>query len=108
MKNKITLTAISFLANFIMAGFATQFGMLIEPIAVKFSANVNEVASIFSLLNGGALVGTIAAFLFIEKIGIKRITLLSYTLVGLSAVVMHTVFVNIVVTSLLFHEARFS
>ncbi|MCX7207656.1 MAG: MFS transporter TsgA [Proteobacteria bacterium] len=89
MKNKITLTAISFLANFIMAGFATQFGMLIEPIAVKFSANVNEVASIFSLLNGGALVGTIAAFLFIEKIGIKRITLLSYTLVGLSAVVMH-------------------
>lgn len=31
MKNKITLTAISFLANFIMAGFATQFGMLVEP-----------------------------------------------------------------------------
>ncbi|MGL4641293.1 MAG: MFS transporter TsgA, partial [Shewanella sp.] len=57
MNNKITLTAISFLANFIMAGFATQFGMLIEPIAAKFSADVNEVASIFSLLNGGALAG---------------------------------------------------
>ncbi|BBV46515.1 hypothetical protein STW0522CIT27_29550 [Citrobacter portucalensis] len=27
MKNKIALTLISFLANFIMAGFASQFGM---------------------------------------------------------------------------------
>ncbi len=54
MNNKITLTAISFLANFIMAGFASQFGMLIEPIATRFGADVNDVASIFSLLNGGA------------------------------------------------------
>lgn len=38
MKNKIALTLISFLANFIMAGFASQFGMLIEPIAVRYSA----------------------------------------------------------------------
>ncbi|MGL4835511.1 MAG: MFS transporter TsgA, partial [Shewanella sp.] len=89
MNNKITLTAISFLANFIMAGFATQFGMLIEPIAAKFSADVNEVASIFSLLNGGALAGTIAAFFVIEKLGIKRITLLSYSLVALSALALH-------------------
>lgn len=89
MNNKITLTAISFLANFIMAGFATQFGMLIEPIAVKFSANVNDVASIFSLLNGGALAGTIAAFFFIEKLGIKRITIISYSLVAVCAVALH-------------------
>lgn len=89
MNNKITLTAISFLANFIMAGFATQFGMLIEPIAEKFAANVNEVASIFSLLNGGALAGTIAAFFFIEKMGIKRMTLISYSLVALSALALH-------------------
>ena len=68
MKNKIALTLISFLANFIMAGFASQFGMLIEPIAVRYSADVNTVASIFSLLNGGALAGTIAAFFLIEKI----------------------------------------
>ncbi len=89
MNNKITLTAISFLANFIMAGFATQFGMLIEPIAEKFAANVNEVASIFSLLNGGALAGTIAAFFFIEKMGIKRMTLISYSLVALSSLALH-------------------
>ena len=49
MNNKMILTAISFLANFIMAGFATQFGMLVEPIANAFNANINEVASIFSL-----------------------------------------------------------
>lgn len=89
MKNKISLTILSFLANFIMAGFATQFGMLIEPIASKFAANVNEVASIFSLLNGGALAGTIAAFFLIEKIGVKRMTLLSYLCIALSAAALH-------------------
>jgi TsgA-like MFS transporter len=89
MKNKISLTLLSFLANFVMAGFATQFGMLIEPIADKFSANVNEVASIFSLLNGGALAGTIAAFFLIEKIGVKRITLISYLSIALSAAALH-------------------
>ncbi|MGL5398325.1 MAG: MFS transporter TsgA, partial [Shewanella sp.] len=52
-------------------------------------ANVNDVASIFSLLNGGALAGTIAAFFFIEKLGIKRITLISYSLVALCALALH-------------------
>lgn len=52
MKNKLALTAISFLANFIMAGFASQFGMLIEPIANSYNADINAVASVFSLLNG--------------------------------------------------------
>ncbi|PQJ46150.1 MFS transporter TsgA [Vibrio campbellii] len=85
MKNKITLTAISFLANFIMAGFATQFGMLVEPLANTFDANVNEVASIFSLLNGGALAGTIAAFFLIEKVGIKRMTVLCYGAIAAAA-----------------------
>ncbi len=51
MNNKMILTAISFLANFIMAGFATQFGLLVEPIANAFNANINEVASIFSLFH---------------------------------------------------------
>lgn len=89
MKNKITLTVISFLANFIMAGFATQFGMLVEPIANTFNANVNEVASIFSLLNGGALAGTIAAFFVIEKVGIKRMTVLCYAVIAMSALSLY-------------------
>ncbi|OEA47056.1 MFS transporter TsgA [Vibrio parahaemolyticus] len=89
MKNKITLTAISFLANFIMAGFATQFGMLVEPLANTFDANVNEVASIFSLLNGGALAGTIAAFFLIEKVGIKRMTVLCYGAIAASALSLY-------------------
>ncbi|WP_236763354.1 hypothetical protein [Aeromonas jandaei] len=53
MNNKLSLTAISFLANFVMAGFATQFGMLIDPIAAKFGADVNQVASIFSCSTAG-------------------------------------------------------
>ncbi|WP_437886832.1 MFS transporter TsgA [Phytobacter sp. V91] len=89
MKNKIALTLISFLANFIMAGFASQFGMLIEPISQQYNADINAVASIFSLLNGGALAGTIAAFFLIEKVGVKRMTLIIYTIVFLCAVAMH-------------------
>ena len=89
MKNKISLTLISFLANFIMAGFASQFGMLIEPIAEHYHADINAVASIFSLLNGGALAGTIAAFFLIEKVGVKRMTLIIYSIVFLCAVAMH-------------------
>jgi len=89
MKNKISLTLLSFLANFIMAGFATRFWVLVVPIGEKFSANVNEVASIFSLLNGGALAGTVAAFFLIEKIGVKRITLMSYLTIALSAAALH-------------------
>ncbi|ELI0636466.1 MFS transporter TsgA [Vibrio harveyi] len=89
MKNKITLTAISFLANFIMAGFATQFGMLVEPLANTFDANVNEVASVFSLLNGGALAGTIAAFFLIEKVGIKRMTVLCYGAIAAAALSLY-------------------
>lgn len=90
MNNKFALTAISFLANFIMAGYASQFGMLIEPIANITHSEINQVASIFSLLNGGALAGTIAAFFLIEKIGIKRITVMSFTLIFLSSLAMHT------------------
>lgn len=89
MKNKLSLTFISFLANFIMAGFASQFGMLIEPIAQSFNADVNSVAFIFSLLNGGALIGTILAFFLIDIIGIKRITLLSYTIIIACSLVLY-------------------
>lgn len=89
MKNKLSLTLISFLANFIMAGFASQFGMLIEPIAQSFNADVNSVALIFSLLNGGALIGTILAFFLIDIIGIKRITLLSYTIIIASSLILY-------------------
>lgn len=89
MKNKLSLTLISFLANFIMAGFASQFGMLIEPIAQSFNADVNSVAFIFSLLNGGALIGTILAFFLIDIIGIKRITLLSYTIIIASSFILY-------------------
>ncbi|MGR5244094.1 MFS transporter TsgA [Vibrio sp. PNB23_22_6] len=89
MKNKITLTVISFLANFIMAGFATQFGMLVEPLANTFDTNVNEVASIFSLLNGGALAGTIISFFLIEKVGIQRMTVLCYGAIAAAALSLY-------------------
>ena len=89
MKNKLSLTLISFLANFIMAGFASQFGMLIEPIAQSFNADVNSVAFIFSLLNGGALIGTVLAFFLIDTIGIKRITLLSYTIIIACSLILY-------------------
>ena len=62
MKNKIALTLISFLANFIMAGGARQFWILIETISGRCSAGVCNFASIFSLLNGGGFAGASASF----------------------------------------------
>lgn len=88
MKNKLALTAISFLANFIMAGFASQFGMLIEPIANSYNADINAVASVF-IIKWGALAGTVAAFFLIERIGVKRMTCISYSIVFLCALAMH-------------------
>ncbi|OCG15344.1 hypothetical protein A9G47_12280 [Gilliamella sp. WF3-4] len=60
MKNKLSLTLIRFLTNFIRDGFASQFGMLIKPIAQSqcFNADVNTVAFIFSLLNRVLLIKT--------------------------------------------------
>ncbi|MBV7315299.1 MFS transporter TsgA [Shewanella sp. NIFS-20-20] len=89
MKHKISMTAISFLCNITMAGFATQFGMLIEPIATAFNASTTEVAVIFSLLNAGALAGTVAGFFVIDAFGVKRVTVSCYSLVFLFAVAMY-------------------
>ena len=89
MNNRLSLTAISFLANFIIAGFASQFGMLTEPIAKAFHAEIEYVASIFSLLNGGALVGTVLAFFLIDIIGAKKITLTSYIIVSFCTFVLY-------------------
>jgi MFS transporter, TsgA protein len=84
MKNKLALTFIALLANFILAGFATQFGMLIEPIATAYSVNVTDAAFAFSLLNCGALAGTLLAFFLIDKLGIKLIIIFSFITIILS------------------------
>lgn len=88
MRNKLTLTALVFLANFVIAGFATQFGMLTEPIAKWFATDINRVASIFSLLNGGALSGAVGAYFLVDKIGIKRLTCMCYGIIVLSVVAL--------------------
>lgn len=89
MRNKLSLTLISLLANFIMAGFASQFGMLTEPIANVFHVDIEDITSIFSLLNGGALVGTVLAFFLIDIIGAKKITLVSFIIISICSIVMH-------------------
>lgn len=89
MRNKLSLTLISLLANFIMSGFASQFGMLTEPIANVFQVEIEDITSIFSLLNGGALAGTVLAFFLIDIIGAKTITLVSFIIISICSVAMH-------------------
>lgn len=89
MQNKLSLTLISLLANFIIAGFASQFGMLTDPIAKVFQVNIEDITSIFSLLNGGALAGTVLAFFLIDIVGAKKITLASFIMIFICAIAMH-------------------
>lgn len=88
MKNKISLTVIALLANFILAGFATQFGLLIEPIASAYSVTVEAAAFGFSVLNGGALLGTICAFFLMEKFNLKIIGIGIFSVIILAVAIL--------------------
>ncbi|WP_163931883.1 MFS transporter TsgA [Paraferrimonas sp. SM1919] len=85
---KHTLTLISLLINLLMAGFTTQFGMLIEPLSHAFSAQHTDIAPLFSVITGGALAGTIFSFFFLERIGHKPMLLANCLVIAVSTVVM--------------------
>lgn len=91
MKNKTFLTLIALLANFILAGYATQFGMLIEPLAATYAITVEHAAVGYSCLNGGALIGTLIGFVVIDKIPFK---LLALSVFGSIAAATFTLFAS--------------
>ena len=78
-KNRLLLTAISLLANFILAGFIVQAGLITEPIAESMEISLVEATKQFTLLYGGYLAGTALVFFGLDYIRIN-LALMFYAL----------------------------
>lgn len=85
--NKLRLTAVCLLANFILAGFLVQVGLLTEPIATVFDIEITFVAKQFSFLYGGYLAGSLIAFFILDYISI-RLALFAYSLITIISTVV--------------------
>ena len=70
-KNRLLLTAICLLANFILAGFIVQTGLITEPIAESMGISLVEATKQFTLLYGGYLAGTALVFFGLDYIRIN-------------------------------------
>ena len=70
-KNRIVLTAICLLANFILAGFIVQAGLITEPIAATMGISIVGATKQFTMLYGGYLVGTALVFFGLDYIRIN-------------------------------------
>ena len=70
-KNTLLLTAICLLANFILAGFIVQAGLITEPIARAMDISLIEATKQFTMLYGGYLAGTALVFFGLDYIRIN-------------------------------------
>ena len=87
--NKVSLTVLCLLISFTLAGYATQIGLLIKPIAEQFSVAVTVAARQFSWFLGGNLVGTLLSLLVFRYFKIKWVIVICYILVFTAALLMH-------------------
>ena len=78
-KNRLLLTAICLLANFILAGFIVQAGLITEPIAKSMGISLVEATKQFTLLYAGYLAGTALVFFGLDYIRIN-LALIIYAL----------------------------
>lgn len=70
-KNKILLTAVCLIANFILAGFIVQAGLITAPIASTMDISLVEATKQFTMLYGGYLAGTALVFFGLDYIRIN-------------------------------------
>ena len=61
MSNRVRITLTSFLAYAVMAGMLSQIGIMIGPIAEHYAMQTTEVASQFSWLTVGILLGSLTS-----------------------------------------------
>jgi len=79
--NKFTLTLLSLLSSFTIAGFGSQIGLLVAPMAGHFDISITEAAAQFSWLLTGVLIGNFLALFVFRYVKIKWLVVLSYGLV---------------------------
>ena len=88
--NKLFLTALSLLIPFVLAGFVSQIGILVKPIAEQFNVTVTTAAAQFSWFLGGVLVGNLLSLVVLRHFRIKYVIVACYASVLLSALGIHT------------------
>ncbi|MFP6806352.1 MAG: MFS transporter TsgA [Pseudomonadales bacterium] len=88
MANRIRLTLTSFLAYAVMAGMLSQIGIMINPMAEHFGNDVTEIASLFSWLTVGILIGSIVSLGIFDLVKIKTLNTIVLTSIILSIIGM--------------------
>ena len=87
--NKTWLTMGSLLTSFTIAGFASQIGLLIAPMAAHFDISITDAAAQFSWFLGGVLIGNIAALVVLRTFKMQWIIVVSYSAVFLAMLAVH-------------------
>jgi MFS transporter, TsgA protein len=87
--NKICLTVVSLLISFTLAGFGTQIGLLIKPMANQFNVALTVASSQFSWYLGGILLGNLLSLIIFRYFKIKWVVIVCYALIILAALGMH-------------------
>ena len=86
MKNTWRLTALSFLAYFVMSGMLAPWGVISGSVAEFFGTTEIDVTERFGWLTGGNLAGAILALRVYRRFGIRTLMLTLYALIFASAI----------------------
>lgn len=89
LTNKIRLTAVSLLISFTLAGFGTQIGLLIKPMAEQFDVAVTMASTQFSWYLGGILAGNLLSMVTFRYFNIKWVVVCCYAVVVVTALGLH-------------------
>ena len=78
MSNRVRITLTSFLAYAVMAGMLSQIGIMISPIAEHYARETTEVASQFSWLTVGILLGSLTSLGIFDFVRIKTLQIVVF------------------------------
>ncbi|NOI67508.1 MFS transporter TsgA [Vibrio sp. 99-8-1] len=78
--NIVLLSIVAFLSYMVPAALVTQQGVLIKPMSAYFGIELTEAASMFTFLTGGAFLGSFISMFIFDKLSIKNVFRLVYTL----------------------------
>ncbi len=78
LQSKLAPTIVAVLSYVVMAGFFTQSGIVLEPVAHHFGRAVTDTAGVFSYLVGGNLAGIIASLVIFNLLSIRATFVAAY------------------------------
>jgi fucose permease len=81
LNNQQRITALSFLAYFVMSGMLAPLGIISTPMAEYFGIPITELTANFSWLTFGILAGAFIALVVFDWIPLKKLMSLLYALI---------------------------